>query len=210
MTIPLSAGGLYSTTDDLLRWEQGLFGGKVLTAASLAKMTTPFKEDYAFGLEVSTQDGHKVISHDGGIQGFNSSLIYCPDDKLVVAVLANVNGPDAGQIASALGKVAHGEKVVLPSERKEITLPPEALQKYVGSYELTYPNRSVPFVITLENGKLLAQLGQQRKLPIFPESETLFFYKAADAQLEFIKNGKGEITGLVLHQNGRDAKGVKK
>jgi CubicO group peptidase (beta-lactamase class C family) len=210
MTIPLSAGGLYSTTDDLLRWEQGLFGGKVLTAASLAKMTTPFKEDYAFGLEVSTQDGHKVISHDGGIQGFNSSLIYCPDDKLVVAVLANVNGPDAGQIASALGKVAHGEKVVLPSERKEITLPPEAQQKYVGSYELTFPNRSVPFVITLENGKLLAQLGQQRKLPIFPESETLFFYKAADAQLEFIKNGKGEITGLVLHQNGRDAKGVKK
>ncbi len=57
MTIPFSAGALYSTTEDLLRWEQGLFGGKVLTAASLAKMTTPFKQDYAFGLGVSTKTG---------------------------------------------------------------------------------------------------------------------------------------------------------
>ena len=50
MSIPFSAGALYSTTEDLLRWEQGLFGGKVLKPESLAKMTTPFKQDYAFGL----------------------------------------------------------------------------------------------------------------------------------------------------------------
>jgi len=210
MSIPLSAGALYSTTEDLLRWEQGLFGGKLLSPASLAKMTTPFKQDYAFGLGVSMQDGHKAITHDGGIQGFNTSMTYYPDDKLVVAVLANLNGPGAGQISSALGKVAHGEKVVLPSERKEITISAQALEKHVGSYELTFPNRAVPFVITLEDGKLLAKLGQQPKFPIFAESETLFFYKVVDAQLEFVKNDKGEITGLVLHQNGRDTKGVKK
>src|SRR3984957_17979708 len=46
MSIPFSAGSLYSTTHDLLRWEQGLFGGKLLSAASLKKMTTPFKENY--------------------------------------------------------------------------------------------------------------------------------------------------------------------
>jgi hypothetical protein len=37
MSIPFAAGALYSTTEDLLRWEQGLFGGKVLSAASLAR-----------------------------------------------------------------------------------------------------------------------------------------------------------------------------
>ena len=210
MTVPLSAGGLYSTTEDLLRWEQGLFGGKLLSPASLAKMTTPFKQDYAFGLGVSTQDGHKAITHDGGIQGFNTSMIYYPDEKLVVAVLANINGPGAGQIAASLGKVAHGEKVILPSERKEITLPPQALQKYVGNYEMTFPGRTIPLVITLEDGKLLAQLGQQPRFPIFAESETLFFYKNVDAQLEFTRNDKGEIAGMVLHQNGHDTKGVKK
>jgi CubicO group peptidase (beta-lactamase class C family) len=210
MSVPLSAGGLYSTTEDLLRWEQGLFGGKLLSPASLAKMTTPFKQDYAFGLGVSTQDGHKAITHDGGIQGFNTSMTYYPDDKLVVAVLANLNGPVAGQISSALGKVALGEKVVLPSERKEITLSPQALEKYAGSYELAFPDRAVPMIITFEEGKLLAKLGQQPKFQIFAESETLFFYKVVDAQLEFVRSEKGEITGLVLHQNGRDTKSVKK
>ena len=67
MSIPFSAGSLYSTTEDLLRWEQGLFGGKVLSSASLAKMTAPFKNDYACGLSVRTSKGHKVIDHGGGI-----------------------------------------------------------------------------------------------------------------------------------------------
>jgi hypothetical protein len=49
MSIPFPAGALHSTTEDLLRWEQGLFGGKLLAAASLAKMTTPFRNDYGCG-----------------------------------------------------------------------------------------------------------------------------------------------------------------
>ena len=206
MSIPFSAGALYSTTEDLLRWEQGLFGGKVLRPESLAKMTTPFKQDYAFGLGVSTQNGHKMIAHDGGIQGFNTALAYYPDDKLVVAVLANVNGP-AGQIAGNLAKVALGEKVVLPTERKEITVSPEILKHYVGTYELT-PNFSL--AITLEDSHLVSQGTNQGKVAMFAESETMFFLKLVDAQIEFVKNEKGEVTNLVLHQNGREVKGVRK
>ena len=76
MTIPLSAGALYSTTKDLLRWEQGLMSGKLLSPASLQKMTTPLKNDYAFGLGVHTSNGHKLIDHGGGIEGFNTLLAY--------------------------------------------------------------------------------------------------------------------------------------
>ena len=64
--------------------------------------------------------------------GFNTSLAYFPDEKLVVAVLANLNGP-VGQIAGNLTKVAHGEKVVLPTERKEITVSPEILKRVCGN-----------------------------------------------------------------------------
>src|SRR5262245_61989948 len=92
MSIPHGAGALYSTTEDLLRWEQGLFGGKVLSAASLQKMTTPFKNNYAFGLVVANTPKGKRISHNGGIEGFNTSMAYYPDDKLTVVVLANLNG----------------------------------------------------------------------------------------------------------------------
>src|SRR5947199_9093889 len=62
MTVPQGAGALYSTTGDLLKWEQGLFGGKVLKAASLEKMTTPFKNNYALGVAVENGGGRKQIS----------------------------------------------------------------------------------------------------------------------------------------------------
>ena len=56
----------------------------------------------------------------------------------------------------------------------------------------------------------MAEATNQPKFPIFPESETKFFYKVVDAQLEFFKNDQGQITHLVLHQGGQDINGVKK
>src|SRR5438132_8514743 len=117
MSIPFSAGALYSTTEDLLRWEQGLFGGKVLSAAALKKMTTPFKHDYGYGLAVRTAPGYTVIEHGGGIEGFNPQLAYDPDRKLAVIVLGNLNGGAPDEIARQLMSLLQGEKVVLPSER---------------------------------------------------------------------------------------------
>ena len=119
MTIPHAAGALYSTTEDLLRWEQGLFAAKVVSAASLQKMTTPFKGDYALGVAVRTTNGRKVIAHSGGIEGFNTSLSFFPDSRITVVVLSNINGPVADQIGRALGAIAHGEPVTVNLERKE-------------------------------------------------------------------------------------------
>src|SRR6267142_1124826 len=87
-----SSGSLYSTTEDLLRWEEGLFGGKLLTPASLRKMTTPFKTDYACGLYVKRVNGHLMIEHDGHNIWFNSDMAYYPEDRIAVIVLANLNG----------------------------------------------------------------------------------------------------------------------
>jgi Domain of unknown function (DUF3471) len=148
-----------------------------------------------------------VIDHGGGIEGFNTELAYYPDDKLTVVVLGNLNGDAPGEIATQLAALVHGEKVVLPAERKEITVSPSILAKYVGTYELT-PTFSV--IITLENGQLMAEATKQPKFPLFAESETKFFLKVVDAQLEFFKNDKGEVTHLVLHQGGRDMTGTKK
>jgi CubicO group peptidase (beta-lactamase class C family) len=207
MSIPLSAGALYSTTEDLLRWEQGLFGGKVLSSASLKKMITPFKNDYACGLAVSTSKGHELIEHGGGIEGFNTQLSYYPDDKLTVIVLGNLNGSAPGDIAAKIASVAHGEKVVLAHERKQIAVPAKILAEYVGSYEL---GPGFVMVVTLEGDQLITQITGQPKVPIFAESETLFFPKVVDAEIEFFKNDKAQVTHLVLHQGGHDAKAPKK
>lgn len=201
MTIPFSAGALYSTTEDLLRWEQVLFGGKVLAAAELQKMTTPFKNNYAFGLAVSERKGRKVVQHEGGIEGFNTSLAYYPEDKLTVIALANLNGNAVSEITAELADVMHGEPVRLPSERKEIELSPDALSRYVGTYE--FPN-GTKMLVTLIDKQLYTKLGSQPQIRIYPESNKLFFTKMVNAEIEFVTDRNGTVTDLILHQNGMD------
>jgi CubicO group peptidase (beta-lactamase class C family) len=207
MTIPFSAGALYSTTRDLLKWERALFGGKVLTAASLNAMTTPFKNNYAFGLVAATKDGHKLISHGGGIEGFNTSLNYYPDDKLTVIVLGNLNGAASDQLADNLGKVALGQSVVLASERKVVEVSPKILDEYAGTYQIS-PTFSI--VMSVENGQLMTQATGQPKWPIFASSETRFFLKVVPAEVEFFRDpATHAVTRLSLYQGEQTIEGKK-
>jgi CubicO group peptidase (beta-lactamase class C family) len=201
MSVPFSAGGLYSTTEDLLKWETGLFGGKVLSAASLAKMTTPFKQDYAFGLGVSTVDGRKQLAHGGGIEGFNTFLSYSPDDRTTVAVLGNLNGQAPDEIAALLVKLVHGGAVKLPSERTAVAVPVDVLRAYVGTYQM---HPGLDYYVTLAGDQLMGRLGKQQSFPLFPETPTFFFLKVVDAQIEVVKDAGGAVTALILHQGGRD------
>src|SRR5262245_40125279 len=166
MSIPYAAGALYSTTEDLLRWERALFGGKVLKAASLEKMTTPFKNDYALGVSVRQHDGHRVVEHNGGINGFNTFLAYYPDSHVTIAVLGNVNGQAPEAIGAALGTLVHGGAVQLTSERREASVPVSTLATYVGTYEMT-PNLNM--MVTLDGDHLMSQLSGQAKFQLFPE-----------------------------------------
>ena len=76
----------------------------------------------------------------------------------------------------------------------------------MGQYELA---PGLLFSIRLETNHLMARLTGQSYFQIFPESETNFFYKAVEAQLSFVKDRAGKVTGLVLHQNGRDQRANK-
>jgi hypothetical protein len=144
----------------------------------------------------------KVIEHGGGIEGFNTELAYYPEDQLTVVALANLNGQAPSDIATKLAAVAHGETVKLQSERNEIKVSPQVLAQYVGTYQL--PGAVV--TMTLENDQLMTQITGQPKFPLFAESETQFFLKVVEAQVEFVKDANGKVTHLILHQGGRDTK----
>jgi CubicO group peptidase (beta-lactamase class C family) len=121
----MGAGSLYSTIGDLHRWTLGLFGGKLLRADSLTKMTTPVQSGYAYGLIVGTSDGRRRFAHGGGVPGFVSYLIYYPESQVTVAVLSNLPSGDASDqrrppiivLADWLGTLAHGGTVTLPAKR---------------------------------------------------------------------------------------------
>lgn len=197
-----SAGSLYSTTGDLLRWENGLFGGKVLTPASLEKMTTPFKNNYAFGLDVRTFRGRNVIGHSGSLEGVATKLDYYPADKLTVVVLGNVHRAPSAEIARHLARIAQGEPVKLQSERREISLDPKVLARYLGAYQLSSGAR---LLITVEDNHLVNTPENQAPVVFFPESERLFFRKGVDEQIEFaIDANSFQSNHMVLHREEGD------
>ena len=196
-----SAAGLYSTTGDLLRWERGLFGGKVLSAGSIEKMTAPYKNGFALGFVVDEVNRHKRVSHGGGLDGFSSYLAYYPEDQITVAALGNAMGDASEGIARELGLLAYGEELGAKSKRKEVEIAPEILGRYVGTYEIA-PRVNV--YIRMEDGHLTEEITGQRRVRMFAESERKFFTKAGDAQLEFVAGDSGGIEKVNIRQGVRD------
>lgn len=207
MSIPQGAGGLYSTTRDLLKWEQGLFGGRLLKPESLTLLTTVRRDNYAMGLMVAEADGNTTISHGGGIEGFNTWLGYDPDRHLTVVVLGNLNGGAPGQLGASLMTLARGGAVVLPNERQAIQVSPEALQAYVGVFELA---PTFTLTMTVVDGKLMTQATGQQAFELHPQAPDSFFLREVDAQVTFTRDASGAVDAAVLHQGGRDSRAPKK
>jgi CubicO group peptidase (beta-lactamase class C family) len=199
MTIPHAAGALYSTAADLLRWDAGLTAGKLLTPENYTRYFKPEQNNYAYGWGVNQRGPLAVQSHGGGINGFSTMIYRVPEKKLVVVALANVLPSQSGRVALDLLRLQLGEDVALPGSRKEIQVPVETLRSYVGEYEL---KPGFILTVTLEDGQLITQATGQGKLPVFAETATRFFPKVIDATLEFQKDPSGQVTSLVLEQNG--------
>ncbi len=117
---------------------------------------------------------------------------------LLALVILGASGPLAAQqpTDSAAAKAA--------PQRVEITLPPEALDAFVGEYQTDA--MGAPFTVTVsrEGSQLYEQATMQPRFPIFAESPTEFFLKVVDAQITFGKDAAGKVTSMVIHQAGRD------
>src|SRR6266511_3325779 len=188
---------------------EAFFSDKLLSAKSREAMMTVDKNNYAYGLVVTQQHNRKMVSHGGGINGFNTILARFPEDKVTVVVLRNADYgfSSPNKISQDLAAIVFGEKYEISRERVAIKIDPKILDAYVGQYELN-PN----FIITMtrEGDRLMTQATGQPKFELFPESETKFFLKVVDAQVTFVKDDKGAVTHLILHQGGdQKAKKIK-
>lgn len=207
MTQPYSAGSLYSTVEDLFLWNEALFSDKLLSAKSREMMMTPVKSNYAYGLGVQTKFGRKMVSHGGGINGFNTFIARFSDEKVTVVVLRNADygSPGPGQISTDLEAILFGEKYEIPGTTKEVKVDPKIYDAYAGRYELA-PN--LILTISRQGDRLMAEATGQPQVELFPESETKFFLKVVDAKVTFVKDDKGKVSHLILHQ-GQDQQAKK-
>jgi CubicO group peptidase (beta-lactamase class C family) len=206
MSQPYSAGSLYSTVEDLARWDRALRDGKLISKESYAKMYSPVKNDYAYGWMVAAKNGRKMIAHGGGINGFVTEILRYPDQKLCVAVLCNVLPQNVGQVARDLAAIAFGEPVEKPTAPKVAKIDPAIYDAYAGRYQLG-PNLFVTF--TRDGNRLMTQVTGQPRFEVFPESETKFFLKVVDATVIFGKDNQGKVTHVLIRQGGVDAKALR-
>lgn len=88
-----------------------------------------------------------------------------------------------------------------PKQRTAIELPASTLAQVVGVYALA---QGLELVVTMRDGALTVRstLGGEA-VRLWPESPSDFFVKEVDAQITFIRDSRGTVTGLVLHQFGR-------
>lgn len=119
-SVAYAAGGLFSTAHDMLRWQQALHHGRVISPASVERMTTPYKGDYGFGLTIEQRYWHflkmlfgiggtRLIHHGGATLGFSSHMAYYPEQDMTIAVLGNVYGMAPLSLARRLATVAFNE-----------------------------------------------------------------------------------------------------
>jgi CubicO group peptidase (beta-lactamase class C family) len=210
MVQPFAAGALYSTVEDLLKWDQALYTDRLLPDADRASMFTAFKNNYAYGWSAPPPSpqtfGRRFVQHGGGINGFSTMIIRLPDDRVTSIALSNHQQAQTGRIARDLVAITLGEPYQVAVERTVAKVDPKLYDAYVGQYQIA---PAFVLTVTREGDRLMTQATGQQKLELFPESETKFFLRAVDAQVTFVRDERGNVTHVILHQSGKDQKGPK-
>ncbi len=98
----LGDGGIYSSLDDLAKWDRAVRDHTLLSAAEMQPALTPVEPtggpakfpdgtsvSYGFGWFLDPYRGHQRMSHDGGTIGFRTTIQRFPNDGLTIIVLAN-------------------------------------------------------------------------------------------------------------------------
>jgi hypothetical protein len=206
------AGALRSTAADMLKFLDANLGEPVSDLERAMRLAQTPRADAGstiqriglnWGIQLSA-GGVEVVAHNGGTGGYRTCLAFDRAREVGVVVLSN----QSSGVDDLCFHLLDPESP-LASSHAEIDLSPEQLERFTGLYALDN-NPSVRIAITLEDGALVSEASVQDaaassgKVPVFPESETAVFARAVDAQMSLVLDMAGEVTGLVLHQNGAE------
>jgi len=115
----------------------------------------------------------------------------------VEQVMQRVSAEEAAQASTEVIRRSQEQQ----QPRHPVSIPPEVSERYAGRYRITDER---VMTITVETGKLFVQIsGQPRRLEVFPESETKFFWTAMAAQIEFYLDSDQRIRHAIFHTSGR-------
>lgn len=192
MSIPHGAGAIVSNPEDLTRFLEGLFLGRLISDSSLKDMTT-IPERMGSGLFVFPFYTHKGYGHTGGIDGFRSVATYFPADSLSIATCSNGAAYSPNELLIGILSCYFGQDFELPNFTT-IAVDTAILNQYTGVYSTAdFP---LKISISVIEGKLTAQATGQSSFPLEAVSQTEFKFDQAGIRIIF-----GQQT-LLLKQGG--------
>ena len=213
-----SAGSLYSTVQDLLAFDQALYGEKIVKQATLREAFTPVKLNdgreglYGYGWMLRNFRGLKEVGHGGDIEGFNSYLLRFPEQECTVIVLCNVsmhargNLPTAGELAHRIAAVVLGDTLKPEATPDAVAIDSETMNRYVGVYEYDAPpeflERTGKTLTVVREGNALFGIDKMGKAELVPESKTQFAPKGSPVKLIFRTDPQGSATEVLLNITG--------
>jgi D-alanyl-D-alanine carboxypeptidase len=202
MSIPHGAGAIVSTPKDLCIFITSLFNNKLVSEKSLKQMKE-IRDGLGKGL-IQFNFGDKVAyGHNGGIDGFVSSLGYFPDEKLAVSLLANGIDYSLNDIAIGVLSIYFNVPFAIPDfKAKEIKLDVKELKNYEGLFS----SKKIPLKITLsiKDGQLYGQATGQQPFPLKSFSKTEFIFEMAGIVIKFAEDSEGKVdyNAFTLKQGG--------
>ncbi len=207
MSLPYSAGALYSTVGDLYKWDRMLYTDQIIGEKSRQKMFTPVRDDYGYGWMITTLYDQPIIMHTGGIDGFSSIIQRFVEDDACIVVLTNTDEGVAGRVAGALAAILFDKPYDVPVRKEAIASEVASWPDYAGVYLIDSGQYRV---VTLEDGKLFSQRTGSGRIEIFPEANDKFFFEHDNSvTLTFVRDGEGRVIEHVIHQQGEDSRATK-
>jgi D-alanyl-D-alanine carboxypeptidase len=178
-----SAGAIVSTPNDLTKFIQALFDGKIISKESLAHMQT-MRDSEGVGMVTFAFAGKTFYGHTGGADNYGAWLAYLPEEKLALAYTTNAKVYPVKDIVSGVVDIYYNKPFQIPAF-ESIAISAEVLDKYVGVY--TIAGTPAKFTITRDGATLYAQPpGAGSPVPL-----------EATAQDKF-KIDNGTATGIVI------------
>ena len=195
-----ASGALYSTASDLYAWEKLFHSDNPANKTIVERILDPAADAYSYGWAIDSMQDKKILAHMGETEGFTSCIMRFPAENACIIVLSNFEHCPVMLIGHDLSAILFGQPYRMPKRALAESEVAAYYDEYVGRYQL---KPGVEFTISQEGTKLYCQVTGQGKLQLHPESQSTFFIREVDAKVAFVRDTKGRVTKLVLHQKGR-------
>jgi CubicO group peptidase (beta-lactamase class C family) len=208
MSWAAGAGALYSTPEDLKKWNDALYHGKVLKEETFKAATTPVVLndgtrppgiDYGYGLGMMNYRGLKSIGHSGGLDGFISQLMWYPREEMTVVMLTNQSPPELMIDPNKIAEFFAWQNMDSAETYEPVDVSDVDLSVYEGKFEIS---KGLLMDVTTEGQKIFVQVTGQQKYEMFPSKKDEFFLKVVEAKIRFNRNEKDEVVSAYIEQGG--------